>query len=336
MFANASLSLIEDRLGITVGGRYTRDEKDFSLAVSDTLTAANQASILAVIPGATFSLNPAASEFSASASETFAKFTPDVALEFNVTDDVLLYGKVSTGFKSGGFVGLGADLTQATLPFDEEEVINFEAGIKSSLANNRIIINANVFRMEFDDLQLRDRQLLIPGDESSAIVTIVNAASAVIKGIEADVTLYPIPNLTISGGLSVLDTEITEIAEGSTVELGTELPRAPDFATSWSANYTIPFDGFGDLTLGGGLQHTGGFFFDINEDTAGTEPSNTLFDARIAFEPEYGNWAIEVWGKNLTDEYYRTQVQSAVGEDLGVLTRVGDPRTWGMTFRLDF
>ena len=325
-----------DRLGVAVGGRYTRDDKDFGLTVSDTLSAADQAAILAVVPNAVFSLSPAAAEFSTSISETFSEFTPELTLDFQLNDDVMVYAKASTGFKSGGFVGLGATEELAQRSFDKETVTNLELGLKGMFFDRRLQLNADIFTMDFEDLQLRDRQLLIPGDETSAIVTTVNAAEAEISGFEADFVFNPVSTLNISGSLSLLDTEVVAISEGSTVILGSQLPKAPETSGNIALDYTFEGTGRYEFKVGTDVQFTDSQFFDINEDTAGTEPSYSLWNAAATFGPTDGNWSVSFWGKNLGDEQYRTQIQSAFGDDVGIISTVGVPRTYGVTFNMSF
>lgn len=326
---------VADRLAATFGARYTRDNKDFALGVTDTLDAAARGAILALIPGARIGLSPAASVFNASASDSFDELTPEGTVDFYLAEHVMTYVKVSTGFKSGGFVGLGANATFVSRSFEPETVRNVEAGFKGEFLDRRLRLNANGFWMEFDDLQLRDRQLLIPGDETSAIVTTVNAAKAEINGLEADFLFRPVPELSVSGSLAVLDTEITEVAEGSTIRLGTVLPRAPEFSANWAMAYTLMSINGGSLTLGGEIQYVGSLFYDINEDTAGAEPSVTLLDARVSYSRHSGNWSVSVWAKNLMDNYYRTQVQSVFGDDVGIISRIGEPRTYGVSVQVD-
>lgn len=324
---------VSDYVGLTFGARYTADEKDFSLSVDDTLDEAARARIMAAIPDTTISLSPAAAEFSAKASDRFEEFTPEATIDIRVSDSAFFYLKGSTGFKSGGFVGLGANATQATLPFEPETVLNLEGGLKGDFFDQRLRFNASLFQMDFEELQLRDRQLLVAGDESTAIVTTVNAAEAEIKGFEADITINPADGLLITGGASWLDTEITDVAEGSTIRKGTVLPKAPEFSTSWAVDWDVAQLGSGNLSLRGEMQYRDSMFFDINEDTGGHEPSNALYGLRLAYAAADDSWSVALWGKNLTDEFYRTQVQSAFGDDVGIISTLGEPRTWGLTIR---
>ena len=334
IFANGTFQFAEDRAGLTVGARYSSDEKSFDLEVKDTLSSAKRTEISTAISTANITFNPSQAVFKASASKTFSKFTPEVTLDYKINDDVLVYGKVSTGYKSGGYAGLAPTKAIAEKPFSEETVLNKEIGIKSDLFDYRLMLNANLYEMDFDELQLRDRQLFVPGDETTAVVLITNAASAKIRGLEVDFIAKPSDELDIFGGLSLLESEITEVGAESTITVGTELPKAPKTSLSLSFDYKMPISGSGDFSFGAGLQHVGEHFFDIGEVPAGTEPAYTLFDIRMSFAPENANWLLSLWGKNLTDEYYRTQVQSAIGKDLAIISRLGEPLTWGLTYTL--
>lgn len=334
IFANGTFHFAEERAGLTVGARYSSDEKSFDLEVKDTITTAKNVEITRVISTANKTVNPSREQFKSSSSKTFSKFTPEVTLDYKMNDDVLVYGKVSTGYKSGGFAGLAPTKVISERAFAEETVLNKEIGLKSDLLDYRLMLNANLFEMDFEDLQLRDRVLFTPGDETSAVVLIANAASAKISGLEVDFIAKPSEYIDIYGGLSLIKSEISKVGEKSTIKVGTELPKAPKTSLNLSFDYRMPLSGSGELSFGAGLQHVGDFYFDINERTGGTEPAYTLFDVRMSYEPENGSWALSLWGKNLTDEYYRTQVQSAFAHQIGIISRLGEPLTWGLSYTL--
>ncbi len=335
-----------ERYTLTVGARHTKDEKDFSLAVSDTLQGFED-EIKAVIemeatedmPAATTNIHLGIVQETydtQKSSETFSKFTPEVILDMQATDNILLYAKVSTGFKSGGFIGLGATREEARKPFDPEEVFNTEIGFKGTLADNRVQLNADIFSMSFDELQLRYRFVPLDSDgepnPAGAFVTIVNAAEAEVMGFEADLLAYLGENFRITGSLALLDTEVTKATVA--VRTGTMLPKAPEFSTSWNFTYTVPMAGDSSLDLSTGFQHTDDFYFDVNEVESGHETAYTLWDARVSYKSGDDDWNLSLWGKNLTDERYRTQVQSAAAWAL--ITRSGEPRTFGLTFGMNF
>jgi iron complex outermembrane receptor protein len=322
---------ITDTVTIAGGIRYTDDDKDFDVEVSNTLSAAEQAAIEAELGRAT-SLNPATEEYITAVSDGWEKVTYKLSLDWQITDDFLLYAIGSTGYKSGGFNGLAASQELAELSFFEETVENIEIGFKGAFFDNRLQTNLNVFKMDFEDLQLRDRQLLIPGDETSAVITIVNAGKAENKGVEFEFIFEPIDNLTFDGNFAVLDTEIVEVEDGSNLEVGTELPRAPGESWHLGGQYTLGLSS-ADLIFRLDYHQVGDFFFDINEQDAGAEGSYSLIDARVAYGAP--SWDLAIWGKNLGDEEYRTHVQSVRDSRAG-LSQIGNPRTYGVTFTYHF
>lgn len=336
VFGQATYSITE-QIDLTAGARYTKDDKSFDMAVVDTLSEEEKITIEAEL-GKAPSLKPATEEYTASAEDSWSEFTPKVTLDFKPSDNFLFYTSWSQGFKSGGFSGLAATKSLAEIAFKPETVDSLELGLKWT--GSKTQINLSYFDMDFNELQLRDRQLLIPGDETSAVVTIVNAGEAIINGVEAELRFSPVEALDLSASFSMLNTEITQVNEGSNLIVGTELPRAPGQIINVSAEYKVPRKN-GLVTFRLDYRHTGDFSFDLitkgvqaqyeSGKTAGFEEGYGLLDARIQFEHEQGEWQLALWGKNLVDEVYRTHVQSISSGRVGI-SQIGDPRTVGLTW----
>ena len=321
------------KMNLTVGGRYTKDEKDFDIAVVNTLSAADRMRIAAEL-GRTPSLSPASSEYATGASDSWSEFTPKLTLGFDVTDDILLFATVSEGFKSGGYVGLAATEVQAKRSFAPETARNIEAGIKGVFFNNRLQLNASYYKIDFTDLQLRDRILTIPGDVTSAIVTITNAGEAKIDGFELELAALISEGFTLRGSFASLDSEITKVNQGSNIKRGTQLPRAADRTWNLSAEYVTDV-GAGTMEFRAGYRFVGDHYFDLNEQKAGFEEGYGLLDGRIAYVGQDESWELALWGKNLSDEVYRSHVQSIRAGRAGI-SQIGEPRTFGLTFTKSF
>lgn len=315
------------RAAVTLGGRYTRDEKDFDMVVRNTLSAAEIDEIAGRLNRAP-SLNPAVEVYRASAAEEWSEFTPKATLSFDLNDDAMLFATLSEGFKSGGFVGLAATAAAATRSFAPETARNIEVGLKSTLLDGRLQLNASYYSLDFKDMQLRDRILLIPGDVTSAVVTVVNAGEAAIDGVELDFVALLGQGLTLSGSLATLDSEVKAVNEGSTLSVGSRLPRGPEVTWNLAAEWEC-FLPRGTLRLLMDYRHTGDHYFDLNEQPAGREDGYGLLGARMVFAAP--SWEAALWGKNLTDKLHRTHVQSIRAGRAG-LSQIGEPRTWGLTF----
>ena len=126
----------------------------------------------------------------------YSDVTPKLGLDYRVSDDVMVYGSVTKGFKSGGF-----NLT-APVPggFDEEELWAYEVGLKSDLADGKVRLNLAAFYYDYTDLQVQS--FIMAGQ-----VSINNAADAEVTGLEAELTLKPSPAWDLGLNLAFLDAE---------------------------------------------------------------------------------------------------------------------------------
>ena len=165
-----------------------------------------------------------------------------VSLSWTPNDDSLYYFTWSEGFRPGllNRPGGASGPNGFTVPFDLEsdEVVNLELGWKLDLADRTVRLNGSIFYVDIEDLQTT---IFDP-----TIVNLFfsdNAADAEILGLEADFVWAATDNLTISGAISILDTEITSVnTPTSDVVEGDELAFAPDFQGNLRARYTWYLD----------------------------------------------------------------------------------------------
>lgn len=317
---------------LTAGARYTHDIRRFQLATVDQLTAAERAQITASL-GRAPSINPALEIYSGSVERSENALTPKLALRVEPLRNQNIYASWSRGYKSGGFDGNSPDLAGLQIGFRPEKVNSYEVGLKSLLFNHTLRLNVAAFLTDFQNLQLRDRVLLIPGDQTSNIALVINAAKARIKGIEAESEWRPLPDLSLSATLAFLHSEVTEAAPNTSLIVGERLPRAPQSEFSLNGSYTLRSAISGlptDVEFGANYKRTGKVFNDINEQLAGEQPAYGLLDARIVFTPIKSRWQISLWGKNLTNKIYYIDAQSSGGGNLAAV-QWGDPRTYGAT-----
>lgn len=184
VFGDFNWSILEN-LRLNFGGRYTHDKK------------ALETSLPGFGPGGEFgSLGRN--------DRTWSKFTPKVSLDFRPTDGIMGYVSWSQGYRSGGFSGRGLDFASATTPFDPETVDSLEVGLKTEWLDNRLIFNIAAFQTNYDDIQ---QNITKPGGSTGNITIVENAAAAKVKGIEADMTILPVDDLTIRAALGLLDTK---------------------------------------------------------------------------------------------------------------------------------
>jgi iron complex outermembrane receptor protein len=261
-------------------------------------------------------------------SADWNELTPQATLDWRITGDLYTYLTYSAGFKGGGFDGRPASALQASTPYDPEKAKNYEVGIKWMTWDRRLRINADVFYMDYTDLQVE--QL----NDDCLCTFIENAASAEIKGVEAEFELAPVKNLRLTLSGSYVDATYKDFIESSidpTTGLnldstGNRLQRTPETQLSAGIGYRI---GMADFNLNYSWQSD--LFWAT--DNIAKEPSYGLLDGRIAFGPEDRAWSVAVWGKNLTDELYRVNIIPFAGEEI---SQFGAPRTYGVDVTLRF
>ncbi len=332
VFGEASFE-ISDKLEITVGGRQTWDKKTMDLTVTD----------LDPLNLFTNSLNPATAVFpSQVTSEKFNSFTPKATITFTPTDNTMAYATVSKGFKSGGFNGLAGEPVASATPFLPETAWNYEIGIKTQLFDNRLQLNLAGFWLDFKDLQLRRRLLLIPGNQASNTIIIANASQARIKGVELETIFKPFPGFTITGNLAYTDAILTDATlksslptldvDGLVTAEGQKLPRAPEITYFVAGEYEAPIGNGGAVVLRAETRYTDDVFHDLGEpDPGGHQDSYNLVNGSITYIPgEDSAWEFKVWGKNILNKEYFVWEQPASGARTAI-TRIGDPATVGFT-----
>ncbi|MEJ8566240.1 TonB-dependent receptor [Elongatibacter sediminis] len=228
-----------DQLDITVGARYTHDEvfgsyTGFGLFRTPRIPDPSDPSGLTPV--------------STTNKKTFEDIAPRFSVGYQVNDDARIYGTISKGYKAGGFT-LGfnsANGEEINETFNDEVLWNYEVGFKTEWFDNRLRVNGSLFYLEWSDLQLETFFFAVPGDASSNIAKTINVRDAEAKGFELEFAAAPTENLTLTGGIGVLDTEITSndtarLSGNLTVSLeGEPLPRSPEFSANFAAEYRWP------------------------------------------------------------------------------------------------
>jgi iron complex outermembrane recepter protein len=272
--------------------------------------------------------------YSTNYDEKWTELTPQATLEWTVNDDLFLYATYSEGFKGGGFDDTPANVAQATTPFDPEKAINYEIGIKSDFFDNRFRVNADVFFMDYDNLQVTQTN-------AACLCNITdNAASAEIKGVEAELQYLPIESLRLTLAGSYVDAKYKEFIESAidpTTGLNLDssdnrMQRTPETQISGGIDYTMVVGGWGEA-LNFRVNYTWQSDMYWATDNIASEDSYGLLDARVALSPDGAPWQVAIWGRNVTDELYRTNIISFFGEEV---SQFGVPRTYGVDFTFKF
>ncbi|MCV6627114.1 MAG: TonB-dependent receptor [Cellvibrionaceae bacterium] len=307
LFAQASYNLDDWRF--TLGGRYTRERKDASLVGQgfEPLYLSLYA------------------PFSAAADKTWNNFSGKFSIDYMGLEDTLIYLSLSEGFKSGAFNSIAGTKAAAERPLNPELATQYELGIKSQWFDNRVRVNAVVFDIDYEDLQVFYAEGLD--------VLVDNAGQASSKGAELELLALPAAGLELSASYSYLDASYDEFLTSGRDNSGKRLTRAPKNSYNLAASYRLPLGDMGELSLRLDYINQGSMFLSAGNEAALKLPSYELYNARLGFSAADGSWELALWGKNLGDAEYA--IHRADLSTLGSATTsdiLGDPRTYGLSF----
>jgi len=309
---------INDRLGFTLGARYSYEEKDFELRPIG-------------IP----------EELRVNEKNDWDQITFRVGADYRLSDDVMLYSTLSTGSKSGGFNEQATTPATAALSFDEEEADAFEVGLKSDLFGGRLRFNAAAFMTEYSGLQL-DSVIPVPESEIGQESVITNAGESTVYGLELEAVGRITEQLTLRGTVGFLDAEYDEFScdldrnpengnEDCTV---LDVKRTPDLTASGGITWDQPVLGRGSFEYNLSFTYTDAYYNDIFNRVGSEHEEVVLVNGSITFFEVDERYRIGVFARNILDEEY--QAAGLGVANLWGFSTYGAPRTIGLTVGFNF
>jgi len=253
-------------------------------------------------------------------------FSGTLGIDHRFDDDVMVFGKISRGFKSGGFnagfLDYGDGLTNADMPYDEELLTSYELGVKASFPEARTRLNATAFYYDYKDYQALT---------FSGLSQFITNADATIYGLDAELISTPTDNLDLLFGMGLLNTKVDEILDRNTNTTlrDREMVLAPEFSLNGLARYAWPMAG-GELALQADFNHQGEHFFDISNSPVSKEDAYTIWNARVSYLTMDGQLELAAFVKNLTDEEYRVYTFDFTGIAGFNQQFFGPPRWFGI------
>ena len=322
---------ITDRITLSLGGRYTDEEKDFCQAftvLSDSPSVTDFDGLpkeavkgwgkdgtcptwaKGVINNSyTNPITGDAAQFSG--NESWSEFTPRLGVTYNL-DNGIIYGSYTEGFRSGGFNGRATSAGNAG-PYDPEIVESIEFGFKTSWFGNTLQVNGAIFTTDYQDKQ---EDVVLPGTDGAVTLTLVqNAAGASMDGVEIETIWMPAAGLTLTANLGYLDASYDDYSvvgpDGNMVnKSGFDLRKAPELTYSVGANWEVPLGA--EMFMVANVNYRWRDRYAVNASANGgpkhysddplMQDSYGLLDASVNFETEH--WRLSLFGKNLTDESY--------------------------------
>jgi iron complex outermembrane receptor protein len=343
-FGQASLNL-SDKWSLTGGLRVTYEEK--------TRVGSNRSSTKGIdIPPI---IGP---DINKDEERDVTNLSGKISLRYFATEDAMIYGSFSSGFKSGGFNQLRTK-EGVEGEFDDEESLNFEIGTRTSWFDQRLTLNGTVFYTDYDQFQAQTFD--------GISIDVRNAGSLRSYGIEAELALEPADGLIFGSAIGWNVAEYTDFKQG---EMTAEqryfaaLPGSPascsgsdcvqdltgevlDNAPHWSVNafgqYDFPLPSIPvNLFIRGEYTYTSGRYLAQDLDRNLFQPGTHVVNLRGGFKSDWqarqiglSGWELIGWVRNLTDEGY-----NVIGFDVPTLNGFAGvnapPRQYGVTVRLHF
>jgi outer membrane receptor protein involved in Fe transport len=271
-----------------------------------------------------------------------------LALHYNWSDDTMIYGSISRGYRANGInaaILSSIDATDdpdiiATLnsvsEFDEETLINYELGLKSALLQNTLQARVALFYMDRDDQQVRGSFLIPqPGGATTFVDYTSNAAEGENYGAEIEVDWLATENLQLWANLGLLDTEFDDYINVFGEDLsGRSQAHAPEYQYSLGGRYSFDSGFFLRLEIEGKDEF---YFSDRHNEKS---DSYDLLNGSFGYEQE--RWSLILWGRNLTDEDYYVRGFGSFGNDprknyeTEPYYQYGEPRMVGVTASYTF
>jgi len=344
--------IAEDRLDIAVGLRWTKDTRDvWERFFSYSTFAANPSSLNSGV----FERGPGGVPIMASGGpvsgaipgnggvgptdlvplqnkKSWSQFNPELNITFKVNPSWNIYGRVATGYKSGGFNDTAANNAAFNTPYDPEKLLSFELGTKGTFFDRRLSLNMAVYHSIYKDFQAG---VFVP---EFVTTNIINAGKAEFTGFELEGQLRPVDGLSLNFGYGYLHARYKDfvLPNGDDVTHTYQIPLAPKHNVLIGGEHRLDL-GAMELITSLNYSWRSSQWGTITPDVLSRRKAYGVLDGRISLAGiKLGGdaeLAFSVWGKNLADEKYWT---SGINLTAFTVRQWGDPRSFGADVKLTF
>ncbi len=352
-FANAEYE-INDQWRVSGGLRYTEDEKVLGQSIFEFILS------IAGIPIGIRGQNTPLDKF------PWDKTIGHISVEYSPLDNALIYGRISTGYRSGSLN------TEPEVPLlaiiGEETLVNYELGVKGLFADDRLLLMAGVFYNDYEGYQFTGTFEPPPGvlpitAEEPYVGSTANIDDTQIWGAEAEATFFVDDNWRISGFYNYLDSEIGPFgaiipgdAQGpmrewtyqnlNTLEMvtvtlpdvrdvtGNQLPQQPHHKLSFQVSYTMPLPEMGSLQLLSIYSYTGPRWPSLGNVPSLEIPGYSRWDLRAKWTSDDEQWAVSGFVQNVLDKIGLQEfLPRSTNGSQPMMGRLTDPRQFGVQIR---
>jgi iron complex outermembrane receptor protein len=344
-----------DRTNVTFGLRYTHDEKEFSWLngpreapeLDATLAALQAAGFFGAFP-----IPPEAYQFDlvfafppidgqavegqkVKLNDSWDDLSPRLVVDYKINPKLMVFGSLAKGYKAGGY-----NSVQPLSKFDNEDVWNAEAGVKSLNADLGLVLNASVFYYQYLDKQ--SITLVCP----DLCQYVVDTSDQEAYGVEADARWQPVDALTFSANVAYIDSTYKDYVNSDGDDLSGEPTGEPRWSAAIGASYVWTLDQYGKLDLSANHAYRGETRCNAGSTLQGTCQESPEFklgsatnrtDVRLAWSDAHDAWGAAAYVTNVFDKRYVTGVNNLTADTFGTpFASISEPRLWGIELRRSF
>jgi iron complex outermembrane receptor protein len=334
VFADGSYALT-DRLSLTAGVRWTKDEKDYTDTCTDSTAPGTDDLPPPFGTGPFIQCRPGDSGTSVSLDDDWDETTFRAGVDYKLAENQLTYLSFAQGFQSGGFRTLCfGNLTASCggTPFDPQTVDSVELGYKADLFDNTLRFNADVFYAMYDDIQ----QIVT---NNAGGFPIDNIGEVDVYGVELEVLWSPVDNLNVFANAGWQDSDFGDVDAASppgglngAATPTDELPSNPQFQGKIGFDYTIGMSEMVEFFYGADFFYSDDYFNDARNLVE--IDSYSRVNGFLGIGDPDKSWQVVLSGRNITDE--EDYVSGIYAQNFTNIRTALPPAEYMLTFKMNY
>lgn len=304
------------KLSVELGVRYSQDR--MSQSYDHIYTATNPVNIL---------LTPGTSAYPPNVGGATGdnRADPKIAIQYQWSPNLMTYVSYATGYKAGG-INPKPVLATDIVPFKEETLRAYEAGVKSEWFNHRVLADVDVYYSDYTNMQLSE---FLPPPLGDGGTIVINAGQAKISGIESDFKAIVFRGLSIDANGSFLDYNLLSLGAAAGQVGGPTLETLPPYVPRWQGSLGIQYvrdlGAYGLATARVDWSYRSKVFFDLANTAAGAQGGFGDANLRLAWTDSSDKWTAALEIENLTNKLYYTSKTVTLNADGSLFNVSGTP-----------
>ncbi len=339
---------LNDRTNLTFGLRYTHDRKKFTWLNGRRVTPQLDLTIAGLANAGFFDaigVPPETLDFDVvfdvgalegvevESDDSWNDLSPRFVIDYALGDDAMWFASATKGYKAGGY-----NSVEINSYFDNEDVWNFETGIKSEFPDQRLVLNGSVYYYVYDNRQ----SIRLDPDSSGDGVPqyIVDTADEEAWGIDFEARWNPTEALTLFGNFAFIDAQFKDKIAPSGADLSGDPTGEPYLSSAIGGNYVWTLPGGSTLVFSALYGYRGAARCNSDSTTQGSCQVSPNFDvgesqgrtdARLGWTSAKGNWGVAMYGNNVFDDQYVGGVNNITASTFGTpFASITEPRRYGL------